>query len=346
MKLGVVVQRYGADISAGSELHARYIAEHLSRHADVRVLTTCARDHVTWRNELPAGEEIVNGIPVERFPVARERHLPEFTRTSSVVFERMHSWNDELAWLESEGPVCPALVARLERSRPEFDYFLFFTLRYYTACRGVLAAPDRAVLVPTAEREPSSGLALLQTALRSARAVMYNSPEERALLQAVSGNHAVPGDVVGVGSEIAGDIDPGRFRARFGIEDPFILYVGRIDENKGCRELFRAFTAFTHTSATTLRLLLIGTPAMDIPANARITHLGRVTDQEKFDALAAAEALVMPSPYESLSMVLLEAWAVDTPVLVNAQCDVLLGQCLRSRGGLYYANAANSTALA
>ena len=55
VKLAVVVQRYGADINGGAELHARYVAEHLARHAEVEVLTTCARDYVTWRNELPPG---------------------------------------------------------------------------------------------------------------------------------------------------------------------------------------------------------------------------------------------------------------------------------------------------
>ena len=55
MKLAVVVQRYGAEINGGAELHARYIAEHLARHHDVEVLTTCARDYVTWANELPSG---------------------------------------------------------------------------------------------------------------------------------------------------------------------------------------------------------------------------------------------------------------------------------------------------
>ena len=44
----------------------------------------------------------------------------------------------------------------------------------------------------------------------------------------------------------------------------------------------------------------------------------------------------MPSYYESLSMVTLEAWALGKPVLANGKCDVLKGQCLRSNGGLYY----------
>ena len=44
----------------------------------------------------------------------------------------------------------------------------------------------------------------------------------------------------------------------------------------------------------------------------------------------------MPSYFESLSMVALEAWAIGRPVLANARCDVLKGQCIRSNAGLYY----------
>src|SRR5688572_20347038 len=131
MKLVIVVQRYGAEINGGSELHARYIAERLTSHADVRVLTTCARDYVTWRNELPVGEDFVNGVPVERFTVARERNLIDFRRRSTRVFDETHSLQDELRWLRSEGPVSPALIARVKRARDEFDFVLLFNVRYY-----------------------------------------------------------------------------------------------------------------------------------------------------------------------------------------------------------------------
>ena len=107
MKIAVVVQRYGADISGGAELHARYIAERLARHAELEVLTTCARDYITWRNELPAGEDLVNEVKVRRFPVAHPRSTDDFGRRSQQVFERVHSLSDELGWLDSEGPASP-----------------------------------------------------------------------------------------------------------------------------------------------------------------------------------------------------------------------------------------------
>ena len=338
MKLAVVVQRYAADIGGGSELHARYIAEHLAGHADVRVLTTCARDYVTWKNEYPAGETRVHGIPVERFPVAYERDPRDFARRSSLVFEEMHSVADELAWLDSQGPVSPALIERVRHVAAESDFVVLFSLRYHTAFHGARAAAGNAVLVPTTERDPALGLQIFGPVLRGVRGIMYNSPEERALIQDLHAAGHVPGVTVGVGSQIPAAIDPSRAATAFGLDRPYLLYVGRIDVNKGCAELFDYFSQYAARSDRPLDLVLIGTPVLPIPDHPRIRHLGYVSDQDKYDVLAGAEALVMPSYFESLSMVMLEAWAIGVPVLANGRCDVLAGQCLRSNGGLFYSN--------
>jgi glycosyltransferase involved in cell wall biosynthesis len=339
MKLVIVVQRYGAEINGGAELHARYIAEHLSAHADVRVLTTCARDYVTWRNEWAPGEEHVNGIPVERFAVARERDSIDFRDRSEHLFHNRHSIHDELGWLDSQGPTSPALMKRLRRIADECDFVLLFSVRYSPAFYGARFAAQKAILVPTAERESSLGLSIFPPIFRGVRAIMYNSFEERALIKALSSNTHVPGVVVGVGSQIPDAVDPERARSQFGLRNPFIVYVGRIDANKGCADLFRYFIDYTDRSNRPLDLVLIGTPVLPIPEHPRIKHLGFVADPDKFDVIAGAELLVMPSPYESLSMVALEAWALGRPVLASARCDVLVGQCVRSNAGLYYEDA-------
>src|SRR3954451_3158888 len=117
MRLAVVVQRYGADISGGAELHARYIAERLARHAELEVLTTCAKDYISWQNELPPGEEIVNKVKVRRFPVSHPRNTDDFGRRSQLVFERAHSLADEIGWLDSEGPASPKLIQHIRQVR-------------------------------------------------------------------------------------------------------------------------------------------------------------------------------------------------------------------------------------
>ena len=334
MKLAIAVQRYGSDINGGAELHARYIAERLAQHADVEVVTTCARDYVTWKNERPAGVETVNGIAVRRFPVAHERDPHVFGRHSRRVFEETHSIADELAWLESEGPASQKMVDHLAGST--FDFVLLFSYRYYHAYHVARRMPGKAILVPTAERDPAIGLTIFGPVFRAVRALMYNSYEERAMIQAVSGNTDVPGVVVGVGSDVPDGADPARFRRTFKIARPFAIYIGRIDENKGCKELFDYFRRYAATFPDGLDLVLIGNPIIPIPDHPRIHHLGFVDDRDKFDALAAADLLIMPSYFESLSMVALEAWAMGKPVLANGRCDVLKGQCIRSGAGLYY----------
>jgi glycosyltransferase involved in cell wall biosynthesis len=340
VKIAVVVQRYGQSVNGGAELHARYIAEHLAKHAQVEVLTTCATDYVTWRNELEPGVETVNGVSVRRFRVKRERDPRVFGRRSERVFEHRHSLGDELDWLDAEGPTSPALIDYVGKHAGEFDFCLFFSYRYYHAYHGARAAASRAILVPTAERDETIGLSIFPFLFRAVRALMYNSPEERAMIQAVANNHDVPGVVVGIGSEVPHNPQPARFRQKYNIRGPFAIYVGRIDQNKGCKELFSFFQGYLRDPAGKLTLVLIGKELLPIPEHPRIRHLGFVDDADKFDAMAASDLLIMPSYFESLSMVALEAWALGKPVLVNGKCDVLKGQCLRSNAGLYYENYA------
>jgi glycosyltransferase involved in cell wall biosynthesis len=190
--------------------------------------------------------------------------------------------------------------------------------------------------VPTAERDAAIGLGIFPPVFRGVRALMFNSFEERAMIQHVAGRRDLSGVVVGIGSEVPERPQPERFRQRFGIEGPFAIYVGRIDENKGCKELFAYFRRFTRQMPGNLQLVLIGKSILPVLADPRVRHLGFLADEDKFDAMAAADVLVMPSYYESLSMVALEAWALGKPVLANARCDVLKGQALRSNGALFY----------
>lgn len=338
LRIAFVVQRYGMEISGGAELHCRWIAEKLLPHYQVEVLTTRAFDYLTWRNQYPKGNCEINGVQVRRFSVRRTRDPNSFGHIQHYIFNNPHSFEDELVWLKEEGPYSPALLRYIKRKQKLYDYFIFFSYRYYQSYHGINLVPHKSILVPTAEKDPVAKLNIFKELFKKPRAFIYNSVEERRMINEISHNEDVPGEVVGVGIDIPENLSPDKFRKKYHIRDKFILYIGRIDENKGFPQLFNFFLQFLRQTNKKISLVLIGNNIVDIPSHPRILHLGILSDEDKYNALLASELLVMPSFLESLSMVLLEAWAMKKAALVNANCEVLKGQCIRSNGALYYRN--------
>ena len=333
----VVVQRYG-DVSGGAEAHARALVAHLRPHADFQVATTTAADYWRWGNTYTAGIDAVDGVPVHRFPVEAGR-ARDFRLHEHRAFAKEHSLAAEDAFVRAQGPVVPELLEHLRRYGRDFDAVLFFTYIYYPTAFGLPLVPERAILVPTAHDEPALRLSVYKRLFHAPRAFAFNSIEERRLVHRTFANQRIPGDIVGVGVDVAAARDAERFRARFGIEGPYLLYLGRIVESKGCATLFHHFGRWQRSRGATSATLVLagrGAPEMAVPSDVRIRHVGGLTDTQKFDALAGASALVMPSLLESLSIVTLEAWAAGRPVIVDARSPVLGSMTARARGGLAY----------
>lgn len=336
MRLAVIVQRYGEEVVGGAEIHARLVAEHLAERHEVEVYTSTAVDYRTFRNHYAPGEAEVNGLRVRRFPVARERIEKDFDELSNRCCYFEHTLEDERLWIEEQGPVCPALLDALHREHERFDRLIFFCYRYWTSYHGLRVAPYKSLLVPTAEHDRVIYFGVFGQMLRSPLTIVYNSVEERELIQRVCKNPDVAGDVVGVGIRELPHAGADEVRKKHDLPEPYALYVGRIEREKGCLDLLQHFLRHVHETGSRLQLVLAGQRIDRVPDHPSVTYLGVVPDQDKLGLMAAAEALLMPSRYESLSMVLLEAWSVGTPALVNGDCEVLRGQCYRANGGLMY----------
>jgi glycosyltransferase involved in cell wall biosynthesis len=333
VKLACVIHRFGADLAGGSEGHCRLVAEHLAETHDVTVVTTTARDHVTWANHYATGASKSGRVRVHRFPVDRPRDLHRFRDISNLVFSGKGSRGDEEQWFRENGPQSAALLEYLERHGREYDLVLFWAYRYYDAYFGLPLVRDRAVLVPTAEEDPLIRVDVLAQFFALPRGFLFLTPEEEVLI----GNLAlreIPRAVIGCGLDrpVAADR---RALASLGIENDYILYLGRIDPNKGCATLLRHFRRYEDAHPR-VQLVLAGPANMPLPVHPSIRHLGYVDEPTRDALLAHARVLVVPSPYESLSMVLLEAWNYGVPALVNGRCLVLKGQAIRADGGLYY----------
>ena len=335
MKLAFVVQRYGADIAGGSEAHCRELARRLSTRHDITVLTTCARDYVTWDNAVPPGESREDGVRVMRFSVERPRRRREFAELTDDVIDGATA-EQETAWFHENGPIVPALLDHLRQHGPTYDLVLFWTFRYYPSFFGLPIVADRAILVPTAEEDPIITLGVLESFFRLPAGYLFMTPEEETLVASRAASMLPPSATIGIGIDPASPQSHARtLLDQYNIPGEFLLYLGRVDRNKGCETLIEYFQDYA-AQHEGLSLVLAGPAKMQIPLHPRIRSLGYVSDDLREALLTGALALAVPSPYESLSIVLLEAWNRGVPAVVNAFCKVLQGQVRRADGGLYY----------
>jgi glycosyltransferase involved in cell wall biosynthesis len=377
VRIAFVIQRYGAEVLGGSEQLCRLVAERLAATHDVDVLTTCAQDYVTWKNEYPEGSDRIKGVTVRRFASTQTRDLEAFNKYSDWILANAHTRADEMEWLKQQGPWCPALTEYLRRQQQQYDVIIFFTYLYATTVMGLEVAPAKSILVSTAHDEPAIRLGIFKEVFQRAAALCYLTESEQKFVRGYFHDRPLIEEVVGVGVDLpqqppyprlqtsageepaaaqesgadaaAEDGPPGRgfpshlmakgamFRRRHRLHGSIVLYGGRIDPGKGCEELIQYFGEYAKEGGDTT-LVLMGVKLMALPEDPFIRFAGLLTDRERLQALEAATVVVCPSPYESLSLLALEALAVGTPVLANARSAVLVEHCVRSNGGLYYAD--------
>jgi glycosyltransferase involved in cell wall biosynthesis len=373
VRLAFIIQRYGAEVLGGSEQLCRLLAERMSLTHQVEVLTTCARDYITWANEYAEGPDRIRGVTVRRFANARTRDLESFNRYSEWIFSHPHTRHDELSWLEQQGPWCPNLIEHLKRNHQQYDVLIFFTYLYAPTVLGLEIAPHRSVLVSTAHDEPAIRLEIFRSVFSRPAALCYLTESERRFVQRFFAERPLIEEVAGVGVDIpqsqpyprmaapppeedgasdgpaADEADtPVRdfpshlvqrgsvFRRRHRLYGPMVLYGGRIDPGKGCEELLQYFHEYVKEGGEAT-LALMGVKLMPLPEDPSVRFAGLLADRERIQALEAATVVACPSPYESLSLLALESFAVGTPILANARSEVLVEHCVRSNAGLYYA---------
>lgn len=331
-----VVQRFGAEVAGGAEALCRRTAHALASAGDaVTVHTTTARDYLTWAPHYAAGVEMDGPVRVVRHQV----EPPDPALAAALVRHLALSPGDpdlERRWALAQGPVSRGLLEALADASREHEAVALWTYLYATTQLSAPLVEDRSVLVPLAHEEPMLRFELTRGLVRSVRGLAFMTPEERALVEDLHGPlDGVASEIVGTGIDPATPGDAARARRAWPLPRRFALYVGRVDAAKGVDELVRAHAAYRRGGGR-LGLVLAGRAAgrMRLPDWALTT--GFVDDAARADLLAAAEVVAIPSRYESLSLVALEAWAAGRPTLAQARCEVLAGQTARSGGGLLY----------
>ncbi len=338
-QIAFVVPRFGEQVVGGAENLARGFALQIAAAglAQVEVFTTCAINHHTWRNELPAGTTQDGNVTVHRFNVdAKNRNVKRYAELSErIAQEDALSLDEQLGWV-AHSVQSPWLYAALERACSRFDFVFFIPYLFGTTFYGAAICPNKAILWPCLHDEVYAHLGITRHLFEGCVGVAYNAAPEQALAERLYGKH--PGaQVIGFGVQPSIQTSTQRFRTKHRIQDPFMLYVGRLEMPKNVGTLIDYFCEFKRKYPSLLKLVLMGNGPARVPHHPDVIALGFQPEADKHDALAAAAVVCQPSINESFSIVIMEAWWQGTPVLVHADCAVTRHHAVQSNGGLYFA---------
>lgn len=339
-RIAIVVQRCHESVVGGSEALAWQYARLLSRRFEVEILTSTATDCVSWANALPAGGTRRDGIVVRRFAATFERGAYWYELHRRLMLQvQPHLAAPPCLWREAQqeeyirfqGPYCPDLETWLLEHRADYAAVLFCTYLYATSYAGIrVIAPARSILIPTLHDEAAAWLPVYAQRYAEHPNRIWLTDAERRTASRLWGFDG--GEVLGMAVEQTESAEP-EVRAR-----PYLLYCGRIEAGKGCDELLRAFERLPGRERVSL--VFTGADHLGLPKSPQIEYLGFVDEARKRALMAGAAAFVLPSQYESFSIVTLEAMAQQTPVLVNGRCEVMREHIERSAGGFCYTNFA------
>jgi len=352
MKLAIVVQRYGLQINGGAELHARQLAEKLKQKHDVSIITTKAESYIVWDNNIDTDYEEINGIKVYRFSSGEKdqkttnklwRHLRNYSKfpifLRKIGLNKLADSNLFLLtsvfekWQRYQGPYCPDMLQYIEEHKNDYDIFIFFTYLYYPTNSGLPLVAEKSLIIPTAHDEKPFYFPNFKRIFQKVKFIMYNSLSEKLLVEKTYPDaKKVKNDIAGVG------IDFPEFKiGKKPIEQDYFIYIGRIDTAKNVHQLVNWFTEYSQDKD--VRLVLVGkNDGSGISGNDKMIFMGFVSDEEKNNWLYHSKAMIIPSKFESLSMVTLEAMQMKKIVIANKECDVLAEHIKVSKGGFAYKN--------
>ncbi|MCX9081135.1 MAG: glycosyltransferase family 4 protein [Candidatus Methanoperedens sp.] len=337
MKIAFVVPRYGTDFVGGAETICREVAEHLrNKGVDVSVLTTCALDHITWDNSYKPGDYVINSVPVKRFKVRdRDKKLYDELLTK-ISSNQILSKDEQISWINN-GVNSDEMYQYITNNINSFDFFIFIPYLFGTSYNGSLICPDKSILIPCLHDENFAYLNIFKEMFEGCKGINFNSFPEKILANRLYNIKNKSSTIIGTGFNTESG-DKNRFKQMNQIYEDFILYSGRIEEGKNAHLLVEFVGKYNKLNNTSLKLVLMGIGNMTIPSDIKkdVIKIGFKSGQEKFDAYAAAAVLCQPSINESFSIVIMESWLCETPVLVHENCAVTKYHCIESNGGLYF----------
>jgi len=326
------------------------LAQRLACRGDhVEIFSTCALDNRTWENYFPPGVSKELGLTVHRFLV-NPRNLEAWIPRQIQISEGMNiGVADELIWME-ESVNSTALYEHIKNEAQHFTSVIFGPYLFGTTFWGSLIHPSNSVLLPCLHDEHYAYTQVISSMFRQVKGCLFNAGPEADLARALYGK--ISGGEVGLGfepldSEYVKMLSP-YFKDTF----PYILYVGRKETGKNVQLLVDYFIGAKSELPTDLKLVIVGGGSFsdlhrpDALKRGDIIDLSHVTEEKKRRLIRHSSLLCQPSVNESFSIVLMEAWLLERPVLVHASSPVTRYHAVSSGGGLYFGSQSDFTAVA
>jgi len=343
-RFAFVVPRFGKE-TGGAETLCREIAIRLCKRGDkVDILTTCAKDNRSWENALPEGEEIDNQLVVKRFKVD-DRNLEVWIPHQISIHEGINPGiNAQLDWL-THSVNSTGLYSNIKQNADRYDAIFFAPYLFGTTFWGSLIRPDKSVLIPCLHDENYSYLESIAAMFKTVKGCMFNAIPEMNFARSLYGQ--IPGGEVGMGFESFSDEYIAELVPYFEKNLRYILYVGRKETGKNAHKLIDDFIYSKDNGKIPEDIKLVisgGGSFSDLhrPSALKrndIIDQGFVSELDKHRIIKHSQFLCQPSKNESFSIVIMEAWLLNTPVLVDSGCAVTRAHVIESNGGLYYESA-------
>jgi glycosyltransferase involved in cell wall biosynthesis len=358
-KIAFIVQQYGLEMYGGAELHCMRLAEKMASFYKVEVLTTCSLDFLTWANHYPEGESEINRVTVKRFKVSQlrdwgkmgllekkvkyERHVPAKKKGIKSIFKKIAALikksatrEDYINWVIAQGPTTPDLINYIKANENDYDSLIFFSYLYYPTVFGIHINRQKTIFIPLAHDEWALYMPVFERMFRIPACIMYNTRAEKALVNRLFKNESVYSEIAGTWVNIPAELPDIDVKTTLKIYSDYILYVGRIDDFKITNQDFDWFLIYMKESKRNIKMILTGNLYRELPDSDHIMYLGFVDEHIKFNLIKQSLFLFQPSRFESLSIVVLEAFAMERPVLVHKDCEVMKDHIDSSEGGFYY----------
>lgn len=318
-------------------------ALHTAGHRPEVVTTTIhPRDEGDFRNHFEAGETLVDGVPVHRFPIgARRGRL--FQSVYEKVTQRLSLTEAELDLFLREFMPLPEMLNWIHRHRSDYLFF-FVSFLHPSTFLGLKVVNGRGVLIPGYRDNLAAFHPLYAMTAESALGIIFQSKKEQSdLIEAweLSPRRDQLMGIIPHGEDLP---EPPAELTRYSARKKIVVSVDRLEE-QSAEHIQAAWSQLQKRSphSAELQLLVRGghgageERAGQFPnLTPHVSILSMLDRSARARILTGADLVWVVEDYPEAHPDMVLAWGNQTPVLVNGACPIQVEHCRQGHAGLYY----------